>query len=242
MNGLEMPDLFAGCGIQSHKGGCIFILFRTAVTAVVIARGVAKRQIHIPQFLISRCHRPHVRRAAGVSLALTGFIDDTALPQIPGPQHVACNHVIATDNPRRGIVCLVVADLCTNHGNAAHDGRRCGHRVPAGHRVPKAVVQINHPFAPECGANLAGARIHRNQPRIQCPDQNAGRTKGVRIDIVLHMIGQTAAGRPIGDRILGHVRIISPLFKPGGRIQRQHLIHRCADKQRIANLQRGVFG
>ena len=242
MDGLEVPDVLAGGDVDGHQRGRVFVLLLAAVAAVVVDGRIAERQVDQAKLLVGRRHGPHVRRAARVGLALGRLGVVVGLAEVPRPQELAGDRVVAAHDARRGILRLAVVHLGAGDDHAAHDRRRCGDRVPAGHGVADAVLQVDLAVAAEIRAELAGARIHGEQPGVERAPDDPRRAErvGVRGGGV-GVIGNAAAGGAVGDRVVGDLGVVAPFLAAGGGVDGDRDALRRAHVEIVADLQGRVF-
>ena len=116
--------------------------------------------------------------------------------------------------------------------------RRGDVAVPAGHRLADPFGQIDRAVGAEVGAELAGLGVDRDQARVERAFDDARGAGRVRRGGRIAVIGDAAAGRAVGNRVVRHLRIVAPPFLAGGGVERDDDVLRRAQEDVVADLDR----
>ena len=248
VDGLEVPDAFAGFDVQADDALREQVVANTVAAVVVVGRR-GQGDVDVAEFLVGREHRPGVGVALPPpGLVAPGFRERLAFlrDRVEAPLQLAGAHVVGAYVARRvSLVRDVVVDLgADNHGVADDDGRRAVRDV---RRHPIAIAevadQVHHAVVAERRVGLAGRGIDGDELLAEGRDQDAF---GLAVGPVLDAAG---AARQLGRQFAGPAtRVVEPELLAGRRVQRGHLavrrggVHRAADHQGRGRVAAGVVG
>ena len=256
---LEGPLHVAGVDVQGGQASGIFFGIVGTVAAVLVGHLVAHRQVEHAEFFIDAEHGPHVRRVAGVGLALGQRGGVVRVAAVPVPHQFAGVHVERADHTAWLVDGNVVGHVTADHDQVLGHGRWRGGVVTTWGEAADVGTQVDLAFVTEVFAHLAGVGVQGDQTGVGSRDEDAFRA-GVRRSSRAGAAGRALLGS-VGSVIVirhataGHVcptlevfstlggdlRVETPDFLAGVRVQGNHLAVRCAHVKHAIDFQRGVF-
>ena len=236
MRRLERPAHRAGRGIERHDRAREALRLGRAMSAVIVRRRVAGRNVDQAERIVGAEHAPRVRRAARVRLSFRRRCQHVGTAEIPRPQQAAAERIEAAHDARRLLRFDVVGDPAAEHRDAFRERRRRSHVVEAGLHVAHAVEQRHFAVRAEVAAALAGLRIDRDQSRVRRRREDSFGTVGRRLG--RFEIRDAATRRGEANLRVLQLRIEAPALSAGVGIERGDDVAREADIERVADLQR----
>ena len=239
---LEAPARLAGGHVQRDQRRRERILLGPAQRRIIVRCGIAHRQIDQAKLLVTRGDRPHVGGAAGPFLALGRIAVPLRVHHVPRPAQLAGARVEALDHAGGRPAVLPVEHLMPGDENPAHQSRWRVDRDEAGGNFAHADLGVGLAVGAEIGAQPARPRIDRDQPGVERTFNDPGRAGLISGQTGHRIIDHAPACGSVGDCRVRYLRIVAPALLARRRIERDHDVLRRAQIQRIAHLERGVFG
>ncbi len=257
---LVVPAHLAGGQIQRDQACAEFLGARGAVCAPLVRGLVAQWQVDHAEFFVDAGQRPHVRRVAAVGLARGQRFGGVRVVAVPVPYQMTVAHVVGADHARRLVGRLVVGDVTAHDHQITGDRGWRGGVVAAGGERADALSQVNHTVGAEAFADLAGVGVKCNQAciggwQVQTTRASLGNgfaglgddggRSGFRLGVSGFIVVRHATAGHVGKALEAHraldLRVETPQFLAGVRVQRQHFAMGGAGIEHAVGLERSVF-
>src|SRR5690606_25874375 len=134
-----------------------------------------------------------------------------------------------------------VAYLAPDDQNVAHQRRRRGRSIKARRGIADALHQIDDATIAEVRAWLTRLGIERDHAGVMGQVDHPGCADFGSLSRGIFEIDEAATRGVVADCIARRLRIESPEFRSGCRVQGTDLVHRRAEIKAIANLYRRVL-
>jgi hypothetical protein len=247
MHDLEVPHDVARRRAERHDRVGVHVRAEP-FAAVEIGARTARGEEDEPTLRIDRHHGPHVRRARAAP-AVAGprrarRIRLACRDRIPAPAARAAACVIRADDAALEVGETVVADRGADDDESVHDRRRRRHLIAA------AIVEnldslreVDHAAASEVGARHPGCRVEGHESGVDGAEEDATATRAVGAGLGIEPRGDAPRRGDHDASRTVHLRVPSPAFCPGFRVEGDHAIVRRAEEERpVQHERRGLEG
>ncbi|MNM83723.1 hypothetical protein D3C81_957900 [compost metagenome] len=260
MSELVVPAHLAGGQIQRDQAGAELLGARGAVGAPLVRGLVAQWQVDHAEFFVDAGQRPHVGRVAAVVFALWQRFGRVGIVAVPVPHQMTVVYVKGTDHAGWLVGRLVVGDVAAHDHQITSDRCWRGGVVAAGGERADALSQVNHTVGAEVFADLAGVGVECDQAciggwQVQATRASLGNGfaglgnhcggSAFRLGVGCFVVVRHATAGHVGEALEAHraldLRVETPQFLAGVRVQRQHFAMGGAGIEHAVGLERGVF-
>ena len=239
MDGLEVPDPFAGRGVDADETFGVDVV-AVPQPSVVVAGGRAGGQVDIAEFLVGGHRRPHVRvadRLPGVVLpgvdVLLALLGDGVEPPLELPRA----DIVAAHMPRRVVVLeREVEDAgADDDGVADHDHGLAVADVPQRDVLaPQVPGELDHAVLAEGAVGLAGGRVERHE---LLADRGEEQAFLLAVGPVLEAAGVVVVLGWLAALVA--LRIVDPQLLAGAGVERRDLAQLGRDVEPAIDDERG---